>query len=250
MWFRKDLKTNAKSALKGRYWTAVLISVIAGILTGNTMGGINIPSGKGLESGPERFERIKEFFTQYSEYIIPVMAVAVLAGLFFMCIAIAYMMFIANPIRVGRNRFFLENRKGKTETGRMLSVFGTGYRNVVKVMFLKNLYIFLWSLLFIIPGIIKFFEYFAVDYIMAENPGMDIKRALKLSGSITLGEKWKIFVLMLSFIGWILLCLPTLGIGYVFLMPYIQATLAELYTELRLKALAKNYASHDELPGI
>jgi uncharacterized membrane protein len=250
MWVRKDLKANAKSVLKGRYWTAILTCLVTGVLTGNMTVTIKMPSGKDHKPFMENFDRIKEFFTDHGNIVIPIIAAMVVIGLAVLCITVAYSLFIANPARVGQNRFFLENRNGKTETGRMFAPFGKGYMNVVKTMFLKYLYIFLWSLLFIIPGIIKSFEYFAIDYILAENPEMDRNRVFGLSKSMTSGEKWKIFVLMLSFIGWGLLCILTLGIGFIFLMPYIQATLAELYSVLRTKALDMKSAAEDELPGV
>ena len=100
-------------------------------------------------------------------------------------------------------------------------------------MFLRTLYLFLWSLLFVIPGIVMGYAYQMVPYILAENPGMESKEALARSRAMTEGHKWNMFVLDLSFLGWAFLGLLTFGIGILFLMPYVLSTRAELY--LRLK---------------
>ena len=121
------------------------------------------------------------------------------------------------------------------------------YRNVVKVMFMKNLFIFLWSLLFVIPGIYKAYQYRMVDYLMAENPYMTYQRALELSRQMTDGEKFNIFILELSFFGWLFLGALACGIGVFFVNPYIEATFAELYAALRAKAFATGMTDASEL---
>ena len=250
MWTREMLKTNAKFALKARYWMAVLVSLIAGFLMGGSSGFSGMSSFRyNLQTNSTNFSGIKDFFTQNSRVLLPIMAGAAVIGFIAICASIAFGIFVANPVGVGQNSYYLQNRIGKGEITTLFSAFKAGYLNVVKVLFFKNLYIFLWSLLFIIPGIIKTYEYFAVDYILAENPHMDEKRALELSRLMTQGEKWNIFVVGLSFIGWVLLSMFTCFIGLIFLKPYIQATFAELYTALREKALAQNLAGTDELPG-
>ena len=95
------------------------------------------------------------------------------------------------------------------------------------------LWTFLWSLLFAIPGIIKYLAYSQCMFIIADNPNIGAKQAMKISMRMTQGYKWKIFVLGLSFIGWALLCIPTLYIGYLWLMPYMQVTFTNLYYKLK-----------------
>ena len=85
---------------------------------------------------------------------------------------------------------------------------------------------------------------------MAENPDMEWRRALALSRQMTSGCKFDIFVLHLSFIGWCLLGTLALGIGLLFVGPYIEATFAELYATLRRKALERGDTTTSELPGI
>ena len=133
--------------------------------------------------------------------------------------------------------------------GVVTSVFRTPYMNVVKVQFLKNLKIFVGTLLFVVPGIYWDYCYALVPYLLAENPYMTTTRAMQLSKDIMDGEKFHYFVLGLSFAGWILLCMFTLGIGYFFLEPYRQATDAEFYAAMRSKALAQGLTTTEELGG-
>ncbi|MDL2311198.1 DUF975 family protein, partial [Peptostreptococcaceae bacterium OttesenSCG-928-C18] len=96
-------------------------------------------------------------------------------------------------------------------------------------LFLRDIYIFLWTLLFIIPGIIKSYEYYYVDNILVENPEMSLSDAIRISKEMSFGEKMDLFILDLSFIGWALLSILTLGLGFLFLHPYTYATNARLY---------------------
>ena len=142
----------------------------------------------------------------------------------------------------------MASRVGNAPFSSLFSAFGgPAYRNVVKVMFMKNLFIFLWSLLFVIPGIYKAYQYRMVDYLMAENPYMTYQRALELSRQMTDGEKFNIFILELSFFGWLFLGALACGIGVFFVNPYIEATFAELYAALRAKAFATGMTDASEL---
>lgn len=97
---------------------------------------------------------------------------------------------------------------------------------------LMSLYIFLWTLLLVIPGIIATYSYAMTPYILAENPSLGINEAIGLSKEMMDGNKWRFFCLTLSFIGWSILCLFTLGIGYLWLNPYYSAAIAAFYNEV------------------
>ena len=102
-------------------------------------------------------------------------------------------------------------------------------------------YIFLWSLLLAIPGIYKYYQYRFVPYIISDKPNLTAKNALAASREMTRGNKFKIFLLDLSFIGWYLLGLLALFVGVFFVMPYHEAAIAKLYNQLRdSSALNKN----------
>ena len=155
------------------------------------------------------------------------------------------------PLQVGASRFFLESRPGyKAPFQRIGHGFVENYGNVFLTGLFKWLFTLLWSLLFLIPGIVRSFGYFAVPYLLAENPNLKPQRALQLSLQMTRGYKWDLFVLNLSFLGWFLLSGISFNIAGIFYVnPYYQATLAEAYRFLRENAMANGYTNRSELPG-
>ena len=102
-----------------------------------------------------------------------------------------------------------------------------------KVTFLVGLYTVLWSLLFFIPGIVKAYSYSMSLYILAENPAKSARECIKESMAMTNGHKWELFVLNLSFIGWIFLMPFTLNILSIWLIPYMIATFTNAYKSLK-----------------
>ena len=141
--------------------------------------------------------------------------------------------FIGNPILVGGSRFFVTSLNQPARVGEVGYAFDHNFLNVVKTMFLRDLYTFLWGLLLIIPGIVKSYEYRMIPYILAENPEISTKEAFAKSKAMMAGQKWKAFVLDLSFIGWELLSLFTAGLPHVFYVgPYRDLTNAALYEAL------------------
>lgn len=114
------------------------------------------------------------------------------------------------------------------------------YSRYLGTMLLVAVYIFLWTLLFIIPGIIKSLSYAMTVYILKDNPEMKNNEAIELSMKMMNGYKWKFFVLQLSFLGWFLLGILTLCIGYLWLIPYIQTTMVAFYEARKADFAANN----------
>ena len=102
-----------------------------------------------------------------------------------------------------------------------------------KVTFLVGLFTYLWSLLLVIPGIIKSISYSMSMYILAENKGKSARECINESKQMTNGHKAELFVLALSFIGWMLLGTITFGIAYIWIIPYMQATYTNAYRSLK-----------------
>lgn len=107
--------------------------------------------------------------------------------------------------------------------------------NIITAFFIS-----MWSLLFYIPGIVKSFAYSMAPYILAENPNMTARQALNESKHITKGHKGELFVLGLSFIGWILLVCITFGIAAIWVVPYMSATYANAYNAIKAPAAASS----------
>ena len=98
---------------------------------------------------------------------------------------------------------------------------------------LMILYIFLWSLLFIVPGIVVAYSYAMVFYIIADDNTILATDALRKSKQMMVGNKWKLFCLTCRFLGWIILSFLTLGVGFLWLVPYMQVSFAEFYEEVK-----------------
>ena len=142
-------------------------------------------------------------------------------------------LFIAGPMLVGVSMFSLSLSRG--ESARLEQIF-EGFKNygtVLGAYLLMVLFIFLWMLLLIIPGIIAAIAYSQTFYILAEDDAISSMDALKKSKEMMDGYKWKYFCLGLRFIGWALLCIRTLGIGFLWLSPYIQISYAKFYEDIK-----------------
>ena len=140
---------------------------------------------------------------------------------------------IGGPLILGYTGYFL--RKARGEKAIIENLFN-GFKNFFRALvlfLLSGLFICFWSLLFIIPGIIKVFSYSMAYYILIDNPGMSGLDAITASRKMMKGYKGKLFCLYLSFIGWALLCIPTFGIGYLWLFPYMQLSMANFYEDIR-----------------
>ena len=249
MWTCSLLKTNARQALKGRYWRCFWICLVLGIVG---VGGSSVSTGSSrytmdtVTGSDTAYDRVAGYLDSLSyQALMTVLIVAVLAAV----VSLLWSIFVAAPLEVGRDRYFMESRQALSPAATVTSVFRTPYMNVVKVQFLTNLKVFLGMFLLLVPGIYWSYCYALVPYLLAENPYLSATRAMQLSKDIMDGEKFHYFVLALSFIGWNLLCSLTLGIGFFFLEPYKQATDAEFYAAMRSKALAQGLTTTEELGG-
>ena len=159
-----------------------------------------------------------------------IVALAMIAGSF----GIALKVFLLNPLEVSGRRFFTANLYDKASLSELGFCFTTNYLNIVKTMFFRGLYNWLWYLLLVVPGIIKSYEYRMIPYIMAENPDCPTREAFAMSKRMMAGNKWDAFVLDLSFIGWSILNMFTMGIlGLFYVNPYRFETMAALYDALK-----------------
>lgn len=142
--------------------------------------------------------------------------------------------FTYGPVSYGVGKYYIDQQRGlKPKFESMFDGFPL-YGKTFVTGLLEQLFIFLWSLLLVIPGIIKGYSYAMVKYVMVDFD-LSGEEAITKSRELMDGYKWKLFTLELSFIGWIILSAFTFGIGSILLAPYIEAAEAEFYAEL-LKA--------------
>ncbi|MBR2993031.1 MAG: DUF975 family protein [Clostridiales bacterium] len=271
MWNRKNVKQKGKKSFFGNYWKCVLVALILALVIGTAGAsgssvGTSIGSAAGMmqtyedetSTGYSSSDDLSE--TDFDIEIDPGNGVTthisqddaeftgVFAGaligiaiLFFivMLIATAFSLairyFLMAPFEYGCRKFFRKNLDEPAKLSNIVYVFDSkNYKNVVKTAFLRDLFIFLWSLLFIIPGIIKSYEYRLVPYIVSEDPTINFRSALDQSKELMKGNKWRTFVLDLSFIGWDLLSALSFGLaGIFFVEPYKAATDAALYESIK-----------------
>ncbi len=251
MWTRKLLKDNAKQSLKNYYWMALAVCTVSSMLGGSGESGGG-SSGLSSDTTEELGQLLEsENAAETITILLGVGAVFFFALLFALAFGFALYAFLGGPVEAGKCRFFIKAREGDVAFGHMFDHFTGGrYMATVKTMFFRYLYTYLWSLLFVIPGIIKGLEYYLIPYLVAENPHLSKERAFEISRRTMDGEKWNLFVLQISFIGWELLGLLLCCVGIVFVVPYEQATFTEFYACMRAKAIAMGITSEEELTGM
>jgi len=215
----------ARARLSGNWGIAVAASLIAGLL-GAGGSSVPVPSFD--------FSSLTEIFSQ-SEYLphfsldeslsIPALSgvFVVLLGLLAIFAVIAIVVaVIGSAMDLGRCKFFVRLVHGERSDLGVLFHYFRHLGNAFVLRLLMNIFIFLWTLLFIIPGIIAAYSYSMAPYLMAKDPSLSPTAAIRMSKELMRGKKMELFILQLSFIGWSFLCLFTCGIGYIFLAPYTQ----------------------------
>ena len=149
---------------------------------------------------------------------------------------------LALPLSWGLTVSLLRNhREESVDLENLFDGFRGGrYTRVFCALFLVNLFTFLWALLLIIPGIMKAFSYALTPYIIMDEPELTARQAITRSCEIMQGRRWKLFCLSLSFIGWGILSILTFGIGILWLVPYMNASVAAFYEDARAEYEAEN----------
>ena len=245
MWTREELKIRAKNVLRGCFWSAVVVALITGILTGSFSSSRSSATQMITGSG----HQTENLLARVAGMSFGLVFLGV--GISVMLLGLAFGILVGSPIEVGASRFFMRTREESTGMGELFWAFRQGqFWHIVLIMLVMKVKIFLWGLLFVIPGIVKSYEYRMVPYILAENPNLQMSEVFALSREMTMNQKMNIFVLDLSFIPWQLLSSVTLGLAGIFWVnPYTRATEAELYAVLRQNVLDSGFANGFTLPG-
>ena len=241
-----DFRQSARDALKGKWGLAVVTGIVASILGASTHGGggvsfdfsgfnnsdveteINIPSDFNFEEFPSLEEIFPSVEPAFWAIFGTIFAVGLAMGLL---LGVAFFI-LGSIVSPGYAKFNLNLIDGETAEVNDLFKYFKNWSNMVLANLLRSLYIFLWSLLCFIPGIIASYTYAMVPYIMAENPELTPKEACERSKQLMDGNRLRLFCLTFSFIGWSFLCAVTCGIGYIVLTPYIEAAVADFYREI------------------
>ncbi len=273
MWERRELKEKAKKVVHRNYWTAIVVCFLIALLTGefgtSILGiwqsedsmdpdyvihhqmdkkyGLNEIQTKvfktveaNLNSAMKPQKYIFKIWDGIHSFQMNQMQLGVL-----LCIgsviALAFTILVADPLIVGEKKYFLKARRNNnTKIGVLVEVFQKEHWfHIAIIMFLRNIYNALWYLT-IIGGIIKTYEYRMIPYILADNPNIERREAFRLSKQMMKGNKWKTFILDLSFLGWNFLSVLTFGIlSILYVNPYNATTMTELYVVLKENSTAK-----------
>jgi uncharacterized membrane protein len=209
----RALKKEAKQQLKGQWGRAAIFTLLFATIYYLIPMIIEINLSGGFEA-----------WINETEVADGAAASTFLITLVLLPVYIGYLWTFLSVIRTGKAINFSGLIQGFSEISMYLKILGT--------YIVMMVYMFLWFLLFIIPGIIKAFAYSQVYFVLKDNPEIGINAAITKSRKLMHGYKWKYFVLQLSFIGWIILCLLSLGIGFLWLSPYLSASNAAFYNEL------------------
>ena len=226
----KELRSKAWKSLKGKYWMAFIVLLVLGILTS---------IGNGMVTCSQNVIDIVNMVdpSQMDSTMELGALVLVGASLVIAIIGLVISIFVGNAATVGLCNYFIKNTDSKPSFADGFSGFKVKYRRNIGTLLLIGIKEVLWGLLFVIPGIIKSFEYAIIPYILADDAEITSKEAFKKAKVMMKGNKWRLFKLNFSFIGWAILCVLTLGVGTFFLMPYIAAANAEFYVELKSKEI-------------
>lgn len=236
--YASDFRAAARRALSGNWPLAIIAGVLASILSGIQRGSnlelsIDLAAG-GISLSAFGYELEHLFRGPFSALVMGWLgSMAMFSFLFWLAWYI-----LGSVISVGYARFNLDLTDGKD--ARLESLFGyfPQFLTAVCTRLLVSLFTFLWSLLLFIPGIVASYSYSMTSFLLSEHPELTAREAISQSKQLMRGNRWRLFCLDLSFLGWNLLVLFTFGIGMLFLTPYYQAARAAFYRSLTTPASA------------
>ena len=246
MFNRADLKQKGMSAFKANYWPSIGAAFFAIVAAGGSVGfnSLGRNGGSGSNNSGNAFNDFNNSLSNNAglsnEQTTAIIAGVALVVIILSIVGFALKIFVFNPLDVGCKKFFNDNHDAPAQFGTIGWGFKNDYMRNVGGIFLRDLYIGLWSLLFVIPGIVKTYSYRMTPYILAARPELSANEAITESRRMMDGHKWDMFVLDLSFIGWHILGVLTAGILEVFyVVPYKSSTNATLYEALKYLKLER-----------
>ena len=222
----KELRVRAWNSLKGKYWKAFAVVLVLGILA--SIGTSMVTTSQELMSVLKMVDPSEMDSTMQLGATVVIGIASVLA-----IVGLLISIFVGDPATVGLCNYFIKNTDSKPSFKDAFSGFKVRYGRNIGTLLLVGIKLTLWYILLIIPGIIKSFEYAIIPYILADDPEISSKEAFKKANQMMKGNKWRLFCLSWSFIGWDILAFFTLGLGHIVLCPYVEAACAAFYRELK-----------------
>lgn len=235
MFSSKEFRTIARDKLRGKWGRSVLVSFLAALLGAASFGGSSGVSSaqteqvaEGVQSGMSLMESFAASISQSTGLNI---TAPMLTGVFVGAGVLSFVLFlVGSAVSLGHNKYYIDLvlHNKMNSVGVLFERFGIFFKAVGLQLFM-GLFVFLWSLLLFVPGIVASYRYSMAPYIMAEHPEVGIREAVNLSKQMMAGHKGRLFGLHMSFIGWALLSALTFGIGSLWLNPYMNTAQAAFY---------------------
>lgn len=229
--YARDFRRIAREALAGRWALALAVGLVAAILGATVGSGTEDFFGNVTAQLDNNgyFDTYNSFFSSdlFRTALPLILMLASFAG------TLSLIRFVlGGPISLGYAKFSLglvdRREVSFSDLFSKMDCFGKGF--LMKL--LMGIYITLWTLLLIVPGIMKAYSYAMTPYILAENPQMGANEAITASKNLMYGKRWRLFCLQMSFIGWALLSALTLGVGTLWLRPYEETATAAFYRQI------------------
>jgi len=212
----KDLMTQAREALSGRWGLAMGTFFVYAFITVGLSN--NYPLFTRISSSS--INAINNFTGTVNRFTVHSYSI--------------WLLICSGALLLGVATFSLAIARNEDADLKMLFSGFKYFDKALGLYFLRMLFVFLWLLLLIIPGIIAAISYSLSFYIMSDNPNIGVKEAIDKSKEMMYGYKWKYFCLCLRFIGWILLGILSLGIGFLWIMPYMTISSAKFYEDVKV----------------
>ncbi len=227
-----DFRKTAREGLKGKWVMAVIAGFVATLLGGAAGTNVDINFNVSSSGGGKTLIDVPESLgTMLGN--IPPMVWGIVGGVAFVALVIGVAYFILSSIvTVGYAKFNLNVVDGLNLSVDTLFSYISEWKRMIAANFLQTVYIFLWTCLFIVPGIVASYRYSMTKYILAEDATISAGEAIARSKEMMKGNKWRLFCLGFSFIGWSLLSALTFGIGNLWLTPYRRAAEAAFYRHI------------------
>ena len=229
MWSIRDIKKKGRSALKKNYWRSVIVAALMFLLT-TVASKLSQIRSRGILKNVG-FEPLHKMAPNEIMIITGIVVVGYMSIIVF---AVLVKIICSNALEVGGCLFFKNNVE---EESAKLTLIGEGfsdYAHVFVTLLLRDIFVVLWSCLGIFPGLVKGYSYKMVPYIVKDYPDLSETEVITLSRSMMDGNKWRTFLLDLTFVGWFFAGVVTYGmISVLWTYPYYENTIAALYLELK-----------------
>lgn len=232
MLFAADFRQRAREGLAGNWGKAVGTGLVAALLGASTLDA-SLDLNYDLEDSDIGF--VQDFMENAQKSEVLWFVIGLIGILAVISIALfAVRLIIGSPVTLGYAKFNLKlvNRDPAARFSDLFTQFHMTLK-AIGMQVQRAIFVILWTLLFIIPGLVKTYSYAMTPYILYENPQLTANQAITESRRLMDGNKWRLFCLEMSFIGWAFLSLFTFGIGVLWLRPYMEAAYAAFYQEIK-----------------